>query len=347
MKNKNVDELVSIIVPVYNVKEYLRECMDSILGQTYKNIEVIMVDDGSTDGCHDICEEYKNKDDRVMVITQKNQGLAAARNTGLKYINGTIVSFIDSDDRINKYMIEKMVDELERSGADIVFCGFERFEDGTNKVYSREMLGNRWKVINPKEYGKILYLNPGVWNKLYRVEVLKNNNFSKLRLCEDLVFLIDMIKQSPRITRVREVFYYYRVRKTSIINTVSEDVYLDLVNELIKKRNSIKKLDNSFEILQLFDALMFLHIGVSLTFRFIQSDKTNAKMYIKKTEQLLDKEFEYWRNTKYLSLGAGVKKGIKGIGIWGCRFLYKIKMFRIFVMFYDFIQTKLHLDIKW
>ena len=347
MKSNNSEELVSIIVPVYNVQDYLRECIDSILVQTYTNIEVILVDDGSTDGSHAICKEYETKDERIVLITQENQGLASARNSGLSYVKGTIVGFVDSDDRVAPCMIEKMVEELNKSKADIVFCGFERFEDGTNEVYSREMLGYKWDCINQKEYEKMLYVNPGVWNKLYRIEILKDIEFSKLRLCEDVVFLIDLIKKSPKITRVREIYYYYRVRKNSIINTVNENVYNDLVDVLIKKRGEIEGYKNNYELLQLFDALMFLHIGISLTFRFIQSDKSNTNKYINDTKRLLDSEFKYWRNTKYLSLWAGIKKGIKGIGIWGCRFLYKIKMFRIFVLFYDFIQTKLHVDIKW
>ena len=347
MDSKNVKELVSLIVPVYNVKEYLKECIDSILGQTYKKIEVIVVDDGSTDGSHDICEEYKKIDDRIVLVTQENQGLAAARNTGLKYVNGTIVGYVDSDDRINAYMIEKMVMSLNETDADVVFCGFERFEDKTNEVYSREMLSDKLGNISPDEYDKLLYLNPGVWNKLYRIEVLKNIEFSRLRLCEDLGFTIDLIKKKPKISSVLEVLYYYRVRKTSIINSANEDAYKNLVKVLTEKRKEIENINENYELLQLYDAFMFLHLGISLTFRLIQEDKKNTKKYINDTRKLLDKEFIYWKSTKYLSLRTGLKKGVRGIGLWGCRLLYKIKMFRVFVVFYDFIQTKLHVDIKW
>lgn len=347
MKSKNSEELVSIIVPVYNVQGYLRECIDSILKQTYTNIEVILVDDGSTDGSHDICLEYERKDDRVVLITQENQGNASSRNTGLNNVNGSIIGFVDSDDKVDSHMIEKMVDSLDNSGADIVFCGFERFEDGTNEIYSREMLGYKWDSVEPEEYEKMLYLNPGVWNKLYRIEALQGIEFSKLRLCEDLVFLIDIVKKSPKITRVREVLYHYRVRKHSVMNSINKKAYDDLVKVLIRKREEINNDTRSYKLIQLFDALMFMHIGISLTFRFIQSDKKNMKSYISNSRNLLDKEFRCWRNTKYLSFIACLGNGIKGIGMWGCRLLYKIKMFRIFVLFYDFIQTKLHVDIKW
>ena len=123
---------ISIIVPIYNVEKYLRKCIDSILNQSYDNLQIILVDDGSPDNCPKICDEYLNKDNRIQVIHKSNGGLSSARNAGIKVANGKYIAFIDSDDYIELNMIEKLVNAIEKSNADLCICGIRWVnKDGT------------------------------------------------------------------------------------------------------------------------------------------------------------------------------------------------------------------------
>lgn len=339
------DVLVSLIVPIYNVEDYLAECLDSILGQTYKDIQVILVDDGSTDHSYNICKDYQTKDERIKIMHKENGGLASSRNAGLQAVEGEWVGFIDSDDVIEPDFVEKMLLRLRQTGADVAVCGFERYDDGTGKVYKKEMMGGTWNVLESGEFGEMLYVNPGVCNKLFNANLFHNVRFVELRLAEDLIFTVDLLEQMPKFVRVKEVLYHYRVRNGSIINTVREDVYLEVQDTLVQRRKSISEDEKDY--MMLIDAMVFLHIGVSLTVRLAQGNKELERRYIKNAKNIMDNEFPGWRRTKYLSFVIGLKKGVKGIGLWGCRLLYKWNLFIIFVKFYRFLQEKLHKDIKW
>lgn len=123
---KNVETLVSVIIPVYNVKDYLNECLDSIRQQTYKNIEVLMIDDGSTDGCDTVCDDYMKNDARFFAIHKKNGGVASARNEGLRIANGEFIVFVDSDDSVESNYIETMVEAMEHQNVDFVRTMFKK-----------------------------------------------------------------------------------------------------------------------------------------------------------------------------------------------------------------------------
>ena len=126
--------LISIIIPVYNVEKYLSECIESVINQTYKNLEIILVNDGSTDSCPQICEEYAAKDNRIKVIHKKNGGLSDARNIGLKQATGALISFVDSDDLLSLDFCQRLLDALIESDADIVECDFVKFEEETEEI---------------------------------------------------------------------------------------------------------------------------------------------------------------------------------------------------------------------
>ncbi|MDY2607826.1 MAG: glycosyltransferase family 2 protein, partial [Lachnospiraceae bacterium] len=246
-----MSDLVSIIVPVYNVEKYLEECLDSILKQTYANIEVIVVDDGSTDNSYAICCKYHQLDSRIKLVQKKNGGLSSARNAGLDHMTGSYVAFVDSDDTIDQNMIEKMIDVIKKTNTDIVIGAFERYDDITGNIYSREMLDGKWNRLSEDNLGEMLYVNPGVWNKLYRAELFQKVTFTDVSLAEDLVFLMDILKEKPRISRIREVLYRYRVRGNSIINTVNENAYNELLEILLDKRKNIAEMMKGDQIEEL------------------------------------------------------------------------------------------------
>ena len=161
---------LSIIVPVYNVEKYIRKCIDFILGKTFKDFELILVDDGSPDNCGEICESYARNDNRIRVIHRANGGLSAARNTGLSYATGKYIGFVDSDDYVSPVMYEKLINSIEKHNADICKCGYNEFDDlGIRRklVYpDTKVLRNnsRHNALLPLYFDNVLYVV--VWNAI-------------------------------------------------------------------------------------------------------------------------------------------------------------------------------------
>ncbi len=219
--------LVSVIIPVYNVRPYLRESLDSVINQTYKNLEIIVVDDGSTDGSSEICDGYHKKDNRIRVIHQKNRGLSSARNTGLDVAHGEIIAFLDSDDAFLPDMIEILVNGLENSDSDIAVCGFYTCMT-TQKM--RKQKSNRTYtpsegVISSKTALTQLIddqLNITVWNKLYRKRLFAKMRFPEGYMFEDLLLLPELIKQANQIALVAKPMVLYRKRPHSITTSYSD-----------------------------------------------------------------------------------------------------------------------------
>jgi len=215
-------KLISIIVPAYNVAEYLPRCLDSILGQTYTNLEVILVDDGSTDDTPSICDEYAKKDNRIKVIHRTNGGLSAARNSGLNIATGDYIGFVDSDDYIDLNMYEIMLNNIERFGASIANCGYH--EVG-NDTFVRKF-SNKITLLDTSEAlevyaleGEGKYISNSVWNKLFSKETVKDIRFVEGRTCEDLVYTGEALVNAIGVVYIEAPLYYYIVdRAGSIMN---------------------------------------------------------------------------------------------------------------------------------
>lgn len=341
-----MEKLISVIVPIFNVEHYLEECIQSILNQTYHDLEIILVNDGSTDRSLEICRNYQKEDCRIILLDKDNGGLSSARNAGLEIATGKYIAFVDSDDTIESSMFEEMYMQfVEYPDTDVVVCGFKRYDDKTGNVYSQEMINCNWNIINEGNKQEYMYMNPGVWNKMYKAEMFNDIKFEEVHLAEDLLLFLDLLPEMLHVRRVPKVLYNYRVRDNSIINSVTQEQYNELIDQLAKRRKKIEK--SVIWDLNLYDAIVFLHIGISITFRLIEGNRINSKLYIKSTKQILDNTFSTWRGTPYIGIQSGMKNGIKGIGVWGCRLLYKWNLFILFIKFYEFIQKKLKLDIKW
>lgn len=215
-----MDVKVSVIIPVYNVEPYLRECVESILNQTLKEIELICVDDGSTDGSLGILREYEAKDDRVTVLTQQNQGGGAARNKGLAIAKGKYLSLLDSDDFFAPDMLEKTYLLCEERNAQICVYQVLRYEDGTGRTWWDK---NAFKVENIPEKEVFSYrdmpdsiLNTfqnWAWNKLISRELVEENHirFQEIFRTNDLLFVASCMVLADRITVLEEKLVYYRV----------------------------------------------------------------------------------------------------------------------------------------
>lgn len=229
---------VSIIVPVYQVEKYLPECLDSILNQTYKNIEIIIVDDGSPDRCPLICDKYAEKDSRIRVIHQNNQGLSSARNTGIQYATGDYIAFIDSDDKIKDTFIEVLLSNLLGTKADVSCCNFIWSYPEYDKANKIKIMG----TLSKNEIIKIyttdctpLFLNV-VWNKLYKRDLFYpygSLQFKKGKLQEDNFFVCDLLDKIQNMVITNISLYYYRQRPNSIMSNLSNKFIHDTIDSYI------------------------------------------------------------------------------------------------------------------
>lgn len=213
---------ISVIVPVYKVEKYLHECVDSILAQTCSDFELILVDDGSPDSCGKICDEYAEKDPRVLVIHQENQGVSAARNTALDVAKGEFIAFVDSDDYVSKYYLEILMQAMQKD-ANITFCRHQRFEDGaapqafdeTRKIHY-ETLDSVSAVLALHDGSRGFLVSP--WGKLFRATTIGHVRFPEGRIHEDQVFIPIVCYQAKQITACDAVLYFYRQRTGGITN---------------------------------------------------------------------------------------------------------------------------------
>ena len=225
--------LVSVIVPVYQVEEYLQECIESIRNQTYSNLEIILVDDGSKDSCPQICDEYQKIDKRIKVVHQVNQGLAAARNKGIDIATGEYYAFIDSDDCIHVQMIDILLNTACRMNADISYCNYtnakETFKNNISLQEDRVLKYNREEILQ-----KLITSNniPFViaCNKLYRKELFENLRFCEGRLHEDEFIMHWLYDRCNIVCGVEYELYYYRQREGSITSFISERSTIDKID---------------------------------------------------------------------------------------------------------------------
>lgn len=209
------EDLISIIVPVYNVEEFLNQCIKSVLDQSYKKLEIILVDDGSTDRSGKICDRYQMMDARIKVIHKENGGLSDARNTGLRLAKGKYYSFIDSDDYISSEMMQTMFDSLKRNQCDIAVCNMIRFGDVVDSVkfyYPAE----REQVLAGTERFQTLN-QPSVCNKLFCSELFNNIKFPKGKYYEDTYVYHELLYQAKKIVLTGKDSYWYRARPDSIV----------------------------------------------------------------------------------------------------------------------------------
>ena len=234
--------LISVIVPVYRVENYLPECIESICSQTYTNLEIILVDDGSPDNCGAICEKYAAKDSRIKVVHKPNGGLSSARNAGLDVASGEFIGFVDSDDIIEHEMYEKMMHTLLEKEADLCFCRVVAMdEDGTRRENNR-LYGIGEVVLNGMETMERL-LKQGstyfesAWNKLYNRELFENLRFAEGKLHEDARIIHRIYGKCNRVVVVEDLFYIYRLRSGSIMRGQFTVKRLDLIEAYMDRVN--------------------------------------------------------------------------------------------------------------
>ena len=240
----NEHPLISVIVPVYNVEKYLRRCLDSIVNQTYKNLEIILVDDGSVDNSGNICDEYAVKDKRIQVIHKENGGLSSARNKGLDIINGEYVSFIDSDDYVDNSFIEKLYTICINNNVDIAQCDFSEFGANGCDLQNDVIKNNKYtqNELQEKIYTKTGYKSIVVWNKLYKCYIYRDLRFPFGKVHEDefTTYKAFFVCKTP-IVITNEKLYYYRVNPDSIMRKKFNLNRLDVLEAFEERINFFKE----------------------------------------------------------------------------------------------------------
>lgn len=209
--------MISIIVPVYNVDKYLETCVASLIAQTYEDFEIILINDGSTDGSAAICDKWAEKDRRVRVLHQENKGLAEVRNKGLELARGEYIAWVDSDDYVDKHYLEYLMSTMETTGADMVMCSFYTDTDGDVEATGRKVF--RAEEMNRQNFLERLYTSgmySVVWNKLLSKEAYQGIQFPTGRVFEDSSVMQRLTKNCNKIVVIEEPLYFYRRHKESI-----------------------------------------------------------------------------------------------------------------------------------
>ena len=231
------NDLISVIVPVYNVEKYVKECIDSILSQSYKNLEILLIDDGSTDNSGKICDRYSELDKRIKVVHKNNGGLSDARNAGLNIAKGNFVTFIDSDDIISDDYIESLYVCQLKKNADIVVCRFTRFKNRDELLnYKSTSFYNEYSVSSIDYYLKTLYQNDhtlysvSACAKLYKRSVFDNLRYDKGKMNEDFLLIDKILKKTSKISIIDKKLYYYRISTNSITTSGFNEKKLYVIN---------------------------------------------------------------------------------------------------------------------
>lgn len=285
------DILISVIVPAYNIEEYLPRCLDSILNQTYRNLEIIVVSDGSTDGTNNIINKYSKKDRRIIPIFKSNSGVSDTRNAGLDIAKGDYIGFVDGDDYIEPLMYETLIKNAVEYDADISHCGYQMiFPSRIDYYYNTKetiLQDNKKGIIDIIE-GK--YIEPGVCNKIYKRKCIQNlRMMSEIKNNEDFLFNYYAFKNSNKSVFLDIPFYHYILRKNSattssinehklydplkVIESIFEDCYINHDNEI--KALAYKRYTNT--LIRLFRTLQKFKINDKKSYKYKEKYK-NAKI---------------------------------------------------------------------
>ncbi len=253
---KNDNELVSIIIPVYNVEKYVEKCIDSVLNQTYKNLEIIIINDGSTDNSEQICKDYQKKDKRIKYFQKENTGVSDTRNKGIELSKGKYICFVDSDDILNKTYIEDFIDCIKNNNCEMVCCNFQKFKSNCEsldvKDISKYTIEKRYNVHN--KYA-LLYEKFGgyIANKIFCADIIKNKNIKMdldIYMMEDMNFVYKYIEYTNNIICIDKDNYKYRTLQTTASKNLRNTKWFSLfktLDNVLKNKEYTKEIQKNIE----------------------------------------------------------------------------------------------------
>lgn len=234
------DALISIIVPVYNVEKYLPRCLDSLINQSYNDLEIIVIDDGSNDSSSQICEDYSQKDNRISVYHKINGGLSDARNTGIQYVTGEYLTFIDSDDYVQSDYIKTLYENLINYNADISICSFEKLIEGQKpsiNIKGRVEILDQDKCMLQILGGKLGLQFTTAWGKIFKRDVFNELRFPKGKVHEDIFLAHYWFSKVKKVVYTSSQFYYYMFREDSITSKERSNTFTNCdIIEAVEER---------------------------------------------------------------------------------------------------------------
>ena len=304
----NTLPLISIIIPVYNVQDYLRKCLDSVLQQTYHNLEILLINDGSTDTSGEICNYYRSLDTRIQVIHQCNKGLSVARNIGFSRSHGEYILFLDSDDFIHPQMISLMLYEMQQNNADLVCCHKRRVDPNfplptdtiRQDAYSVTLYHDYkafYEIYNPSNYTNMIVC----WNKLYPRTLITSFPFPPGRIHEDEHFSPRVLANSKTVALLEYPFYFYVQRPESIMRRTLSKKSIDKLTSLAENATYFKETNQPDK--STLESMRFLDYSISYCVTFKrQNDKdleTDVRSNFSTVYHTLDK--------KNISVGKRIK----------------------------------------
>lgn len=285
-------DLISIIVPVYNTEKYLEKCIESIIRQTYSHLEIILVDDGSTDGSAKICDEYAQKERRIRVIHKENGGLSDARNTGIKHATGSLIGFVDSDDYIAPHMYQILYENLKKYQADIAICGIQEVDEKgqfLNSFHKPDEKENR--VLNTEEALYLLIegkdIQTNAYDKLYKAELFTNIQYPQGKNVEDLATTYRLLDKANCIVKTNQIVYYYVQRKNSIIHSINCDLLIDWIDVGIQRYYDLWGRSDILNDILIIDRLCYISNSFKLFYQFQMTDEKLVKK--------LEKEYTFYQ----------------------------------------------------
>ena len=301
---------LSIIVPVYNGGKYLKKCINNILEQTYKDFELIIINDGSTDDTKAICDSLANIDDRVKFIHKKNEGVSIARNTGFEVAKGKYIGFVDCDDSIDKNMYKVMIENMQKQDTDCVICSFmsvfddreekNLFEDAEKKIEKNKFKEDlTLKMISPiNEDGSPNNIIMGsIWRCLFKKEIVDKNNLifdKELKYSEDLIFVLEYLEVCKSIYITNDIFYFYN-RKSEAGSTTQKHIVglednIDKVNKIILEMLNLKNIkDTKIWALREITYIYTLAVNIAL-----QKEKSFAQKITELKQMVKRRQFNYY-----------------------------------------------------
>ena len=316
------EPLVSLIIPVYKVEKYLERCFYSAINQTYKKLEIILVDDGSPDNSGKLCEELALKDKRVIVVHKDNGGLSSARNAGMQVANGDFYYFLDSDDYIDHELIEICIKKMIETNADMVAFNYKKFNDDGDIWKENNVIESSYIIHNEKERLDIIsnhFLNYDfgfeAWNRMYRSNIIKENNINfapnKLVFAEDICFNLCYLLCCKRVEVIDKELYFYLIRNDSIMGKSNSVVKLEqfinlgeyVYNFILKRCENKYIQDNFFIIMSLLTDNQLWNIRMEERSSYIVENKFFRK-------NLCDSKKHIIRNVQILGLFRGIKYSI-------------------------------------
>lgn len=339
--------MLSIVVTIYNGEPYIERCLNAIFKQTFKDYEVICVDDGSTDNSYQLLNKFKRQN--MKVIRTENRGVWYARKEGIRMAGGDWIGFVDCDDAIMQDMYSDMMERVvKQPDIDMVVCGFKKVDALSEKVFSVQMVGFGDWIIDVKTNKEILAaVNPSMCNKIFRTHLVRHSIELEQapRIMEDLILIGSIFPLLHNVAFCSRPYYLYYDNRGSATKCIS-------VKDLDHAKSAILSLKQYYENTaqenrDLLNLLAVVHVGVAFTININQYEKEESVYSVwQNVLNFLDTDFSGWRRNALVSLGHSIRWRQLG-KVYLIYNLFRTKLFLAFVWIYHFAVTKLKIDIRW